>query len=147
MKKLLLLICLLYLSCSTAKEKENVIHFWQFWSDINTKPIIEELVAEFEAQNPGVKVKITDLTWANGHDKLVISFAANDPPDLMELGSDWIAEFALNDLLAEMCSDLPENYLYPATWNENLHALPWLVASRVLYFNVDLLNQSNLHPY
>jgi multiple sugar transport system substrate-binding protein len=118
-----------------------VVEFWQFWSDLNTKPVVERLVLEFEKENPGIDVKITDLTWANGHEKLVISFAADQPPDIMELGSDWIAEFAAHGLLAEIESNLPENYLYPATWNGKLHALPWMLDTRILYFNIDLLKR------
>jgi multiple sugar transport system substrate-binding protein len=109
---------------------------------MNTKPVVERLASEFEQENPGVAIKITDLTWANGHDKLVISFAAKDPPDIMELGSDWIAEFSSNGLLSEFESDLPANYLEPALWEEKLYALPWLLASRLIYFNLDLVEQS-----
>ncbi|MEE9552665.1 MAG: extracellular solute-binding protein [candidate division Zixibacteria bacterium] len=133
---------LVFLACSGGNKSDNVIRFWQFWSDMNTKPVIEQIAAEFEAENPGVKIEITDLTWANGHDKLVISFAANDPPDIMELGSDWVAEFSSNGLLAELESDLPENYLYPAVWENKLYGLPWLLDSRLLYFNLDLLEKA-----
>jgi multiple sugar transport system substrate-binding protein len=144
MRKLIIIFFVVILACSSPEREKNVIRFWQFWSDVNTKPVIEELVAEFESQNPGIEVEITDLTWANGHDKLVISFAADNPPDLMELGSDWVAEFAANDLLFEIESDLPENFLYPATWKGKTYGLPWLLASRVLFFNVDLLKQADV---
>lgn len=129
-------------SCSSGTNDGNTIRFWQFWSDMNTRPVIEQLAREFEAQNPGVRIKITDLTWANGHDKLVVSFAAKDPPDIMELGSDWIAEFSSNGLLREFHSDLPGNYLYPAVWNNKLYALPWLLDTRILYFNLNLLREA-----
>jgi multiple sugar transport system substrate-binding protein len=132
----------LALACSPGGKDHSEIRFWQFWSDTNTRPIIEQLVTEFEAQNPGIDIKITYLTWANGHDKLVISFAADDPPDIMELGSDWIAEFAFYGLLAEFKSDLPRNYLYPAVWKDTLYALPWLLDTRLLYFNLDLLGEA-----
>jgi multiple sugar transport system substrate-binding protein len=106
--------------------------------------VIEQLVSEFEMHNPGIKVKVTDLTWAGGHDKLVIAFAAHEPPDIVELGSDWVAEFASNGLLAELQSNAPSNYLYPATWNGKLYALPWLLDTRVLYFNLDLLQKAGM---
>src|SRR4030067_979707 len=130
---------ILSLSCSDMGKEDNTINFWQFWSDANTKPVIERLVGEFERENPGIHVKITDLTWANGHEKLVISFAAKAAPDVMELGSDWIAEFAAHGLLAEQESGLRENYLYPARWNDGLYAVPWMLDTRILYFNLDLL--------
>ncbi len=143
--KRILIIALLLFACSGPSNDTRTIQFWQFWSDINTRPVIDKLVSEFEAENPGVKVKVTDLTWANGHDKLVISFAAHQPPDIMELGSDWIAEFASNGLLAECRPDsFPENYLYPAIWDNKIFALPWLLDSRYLYFNMDLLRRTRM---
>jgi multiple sugar transport system substrate-binding protein len=144
MQRARLLILAVFLACSPSAEDEQVIRFWQFWSDTNTKPVVEQIIDDFERQNPDITVKITDLTWANGHDKLVISFAADDPPDIMELGSDWIAEFAFNGLLAEFESDLAENYLYPARWEGKLYALPWLLDSRLIYFNLDLLSRINM---
>lgn len=130
------------MSCSGSNNENNTIRFWQFWSDVNTRPVIDKMVSDFESRNPGVKVMITDLTWANGHDKLVISFAADDPPDVMELGSDWVAEFASEGLLADFQTDLPENYLAPAQWGDRLFALPWMLASRIFYFNLDLLEKA-----
>jgi len=135
------ILFILPFSCSNQRQNPDVINFWQFWSDTNTKPVIERLVAEFESENPGIHVKITDLTWANGHEKLVISFAAHQPPDIMELGSDWIAEFASHGLLAKQESSLPENYLYPARWNDSLYAVPWMLDTRILYFNISLLQR------
>ncbi len=144
MHKICLVMATVLLACSAQREDKNVIRFWQFWSDANTKPAVEQIIREFETEYPDIKVKITDLTWANGHDKLVISFAADYPPDVMELGSDWIAEFAYNGLLAEFESDLAENYLYPARWRGKLYALPWLLDSRLIYFNLDLLRKINM---
>ena len=102
------------------------------------------MVAEFERENPGINVKVTDLTWANGHEKLVVSFAAHQPPDIMELGSDWIAEFASHNLLADFEPQFPENYLYPAKWDGSYYALPWMLDSRILYYNLDLLQEAEM---
>jgi multiple sugar transport system substrate-binding protein len=137
-----LIISVLLLSCSGPMQERTTLNFWQFWADTNTKPVIMQLVSEFERENPDIKVKVTDLTWANGHDKLVLSFAAHQPPDIMELGSDWIAEFASNDLLTNFDSlQFPQNYLYPASWKGRIYAVPWLLDSRLLYFNLDLLKR------
>jgi multiple sugar transport system substrate-binding protein len=144
MRKLVITIILLSVGCSPNGENTNTLNFWQFWSDTNTKPIVEQLVREFEAENPGIDVRITDLTWANGHEKLVISFAAKQPPDVMELGSDWIAEFAANGLLAQMESSIEPNYLYPAKWENRIYGVPWMLDTRILYFNVDLLKKAGV---
>ena len=137
-------LAIFWFCCSGNENESETIRFWQFWSDMNTRPVVERIVKNFEKDNPGVKVKITDLTWANGHDKLVISFAAKDPPDVMELGSDWIAEFASEGLLTKFQSEFPNNYLSPAIWQSEIYALPWMLASRIFYFNLDLLDRAGV---
>ena len=140
-----IIVILLLAACSRPQGDSHTIQFWQFWSDIDTKPVIEQLVKEFESENPEIKVKVTDLTWANGHEKIVISFAAHQPPDIVELGSDWIAEFAANELLADVSPSTPESYLYPARWNDTIYAYPWMLDSRYIFYNLDLFKKAN-HP-
>jgi len=44
----------------------TTLEWWQFWTDPDIKPTILEMVKEFEAKNPDVKINVTDLTWAQG---------------------------------------------------------------------------------
>ncbi|MEW5875925.1 MAG: extracellular solute-binding protein, partial [Candidatus Zixiibacteriota bacterium] len=69
----------------------KVIHFWQFWTEPRVKAVLDKAIAEFETENPEYKVEVTDLTWNDGHQKIVAAFAGGKAPDLLELGSDWIA--------------------------------------------------------
>ena len=91
--KTLLVATFLLAFCATAGAK-TTITWWQFWTDPNIKPVLQGMVSEFEQANPDIEVELTDLTWANGHEKIVIAFGAGTGPDVVELGSDWIAEFA-----------------------------------------------------
>ncbi|MCK4371971.1 MAG: extracellular solute-binding protein, partial [candidate division Zixibacteria bacterium] len=71
---------------------KTTIEWWQFWTDPSVKPTIRAIVDDFEKANPDIEVKLTDLTWANGHEKIVIALASGAGPDVLELGSDWIAQ-------------------------------------------------------
>ena len=64
-----------------------MISWWQFWTDPAVKPTIEAMVDAFEKANPGIKVELTDLTWANGHEKIVLAFSSGTAPDVIELGA------------------------------------------------------------
>lgn len=125
----------------------TTIHWWQFWTDPNIKPTISAMVDEFEKANPDIEVKLTDLTWANGHEKIVIAFASGTGPDVVELGSDWIAQFAANghlgdmsDLIADDSADFQGWGM--ATYQGKIYAKPWILGTRVLFANRDLLNQA-----
>lgn len=128
---------------------ETTIQWWQFWTDPGIKPVIEQIVEDFEQQNPGVKVQLTDLTWANGHEKIVLAFASGSGPDVVELGSDWIAQFAesghLEDISALIGNDSSAYQGWSmATYRDAVYARPWILGTRVLFFNKGLLARTVL---
>lgn len=130
---------------------ETEITWWQFWTDPAIKPTIESIVEEFEAQNPDIDIKMTDLTWANGHEKIVVAFASNTAPDILELGSDWIAQFAANDRLADLSERIEDDSAdfqgwSMATYGGNVYAKPWILGTRVLFMNRDLLKRAGYEP-
>ncbi|MFC1476187.1 extracellular solute-binding protein, partial [Candidatus Zixiibacteriota bacterium] len=138
-----LFYCLLLTGCGGgSRPGEKTVEFWQFWTDPQAKAIIEQAVAEFEKENQGVKVNITDLTWNDGHQKIVSAFAAGRPPDLLELGSDWIAEFAAEGVLLDLTAELAKTQSQfvgwsPAIWEEKCYALPWYLGTRVIFINCE----------
>ncbi len=114
------------------------------WTDPAIKPTIREMVSDFEQQNPDIKVKLTDLTWSHGHEKIVLAFASGRGPDVVELGSDWIAQFAengqLTDISADIASDSAEYQGWSmANYNGRIMAYPWFLGTRVLFGNLDLM--------
>jgi multiple sugar transport system substrate-binding protein len=108
-------------------------------------------VEDFEAANPEFKVEVTDLTWSDGHQKIVAAFAGGAVPDLLELGSDWIAEFADANALMDMTSEyanLGDAYLgwAPTIYQDRCWALPWYLSTRVLYQNDELVRYAGANP-
>jgi multiple sugar transport system substrate-binding protein len=125
----------------------TTIDFWQFWTDAKIRPVITEIVNDFEKQNPDIKVNVTDLTWANGHEKIVIGFASKTGPDVLELGSDWLAQFAdaghLADISDEINSDSAGFHGWGmTTYDSKVYGFPWILGTRVLFLNRDLLNRA-----
>lgn len=143
-KHLFLMVVLLLLASSVTGQSK--ISWWQFWTDPAIKPVIEQMVAEFESANPDVEVEVTDLTWANGHEKIVIAFGSGTGPDVVELGSDWIAEFAANGLLEDIsdqaAADSSDYHGWGmATYQGKVYARPWILGTRVLFGNRLLLRR------
>jgi len=126
---------------------KTTVSWWQFWTDPVIKPVIQEIVAEFEKQNPDITIELTDLTWANGHEKIVIAFASGTGPDIVELGSDWIAEFASNDLLWDLSQQITADSAQfqgwsMATYKDKVYAYPWILGTRVIFGNKDLIKKA-----
>jgi len=134
---------------SSSTGGEITLEWWHFWTDPAIKPTIEQFAAEYEKANPNVKIKLTDLTWANGHEKIVVAFSSGTAPDIIELGSDWVPEFSHAGQLANITSFVAEdtsNYLgwSPAIYNDKIYAHPWILGTRVLFVNRDLIKRSSL---
>ncbi len=142
-----ILSTVLFFITITTISAQTTIEWWQFWTDAGIKPTINAMVEEFEKANPDIKVKVTDLTWANGHEKLVMAFASGTAPDVVELGSDWLAEFIVNGHIDDITSYIvPDSSEYDgwsmATYQDKVYARPWILGTRVLFGNRDILNRA-----
>jgi len=74
------------------------LRFWQFWDT----GVIEPIVRRFEAENPGIKVEVEQLTWKSGLEKIQAAVASGTEPDLCELGSTWLPRFSYEGVLADL---------------------------------------------
>jgi multiple sugar transport system substrate-binding protein len=72
-----------FLSCAPARQE---IVFWQFWP----VEVVQPLLDRFEHENPGLHVRLEQLAWQGGLEKINAAIAAGDVPDLCELGSTWM---------------------------------------------------------
>ncbi len=85
----------------TARAQQNqvtlrILH----WGDKVEDGIVRDLIAQFEQQNPGIRV-LRSNTGSPGQlaTKLQTMLASGDPPDLFYLDFTKIAEIAANDVL------------------------------------------------
>ena len=137
------------LSCSQGGRQSGpvTLEWWQFWTDPSIRPTIEKMISDFEAKNPGIKIEMTDLTWGNGHEKIVVAFSTGTAPDIVELGSDWVLEFSSEGLLTPITRDIIEDtagfYGWPpAIFDREIYAFPWILGTRVLFVNNGLVKQA-----
>ncbi len=97
MKKLVLVVLLSVLVVFAFGKTR--ITFWGFMlNDESSKKIL----GEFMKENPDIEVEYVQLSWSNGFDKIVTSIAANNAPDVVELGNTWVANFASQDAILKM---------------------------------------------
>lgn len=153
MKKLLfILLAFVVLSCSEKEEQvgeTGKLVFWHFWSEPNHRKVLKEIINGFE-QEYDCKVETVELSWSDGKTKLFAAFNSQTAPDVLELGSDWVAQFSSAGVLEKLTDDEANLNQYvefstaPALWKDSIYALPWIVDTRVLYVNRDLVNQAGI---
>lgn len=112
---------------------------------------MEDLIKQFESENPDIEVKLTDLTWSDGHEKIVVAFSSNTAPDVLELGSDWVPEFSSQGVLlnvTEYAEKIKSAYMMwdPVTYQEKIYGFPWILDTRIIFYNKDLIKKLGLDP-
>lgn len=140
------LVLVMIIGITGAVAAEELI-FWNFWNPEFILPVIEK----FERENPGIKIKNEQINWGNGLDKIVVAMANGMAPDICELGSTWMGKFTSGGALVDITdkiADLRPNYHMwgPATLNGRQYGVPWLVSTRVLFYNRELFRRVGLDP-
>lgn len=142
-------ILIFALSCSDNKNDKS-IDFWHFWSEPYQRAVIDSLINNFEKEYD-IVVNTTELSWSDGKMKLTSAFNSNTAPDVLELGSDWVAQFSSSGVLSTLSKNsinldkFVEFSHTPAKWNNETYALPWIVDTRVMFVNMDLLRKCGIN--
>lgn len=144
------LVAGLVLAGCARKEEGTTVRFWAMGREAE---VVAELIHEFEAENPGIRVDVQNIPWTAAHEKLLTAFAADGLPDVCQLGNTWIPEFAELNTLEPLQPYIdrssvvePADY-FPGIWDTNvIHGevvgVPWYVDTRLLYYRKDLLAQA-----
>jgi multiple sugar transport system substrate-binding protein len=145
LRKALLVVMVLVAVLSLGKTK---LVFWQFMMD---DALAKEVLAGFAKEYPDIEVEVVQLSWSTGFDKIVTAIAAGAAPDVVELGNTWVASFASKNVLLEMHpEDLAKYKSFPgancAEYMGKYYGYPWLLGTRAMFYNVDLMIKAGLDP-
>src|SRR5690606_10588562 len=72
---------------------------------------IQDNVKKFEEANPGIKVNVTDYTWPDYQDSLVLRFRGDTQTDVIYGGQDWLPGWASAGFLAPLSDIAPADKL------------------------------------
>ncbi len=143
---LIMLFSLLLFSCREESINEiPKLTFWHFWSEPNQSSKMDSLISIFEYEYK-CDVEITRLSWNDGKKKLMAAFNSGTAPDVLELGSDWVAQFSSSGVLLELDSVNMDKFVpfttSPCYWNNKIFALPWIIDTRAVFYNLYLLKKA-----
>lgn len=109
----------------------------------------EEVVPAFQAEHPNVNVEFVYVNWGTLDETIQGYFAAEEGADIINLGSEYIAEYGdrlapLNsymDAWGELDQFVPAS-LDTVTWEGEVRGLPWLTAPRAIMCRTDILEEA-----
>lgn len=125
---------------------------FQTWSLKNDKftPYFEKLIKDFEAQNPGVKVKWLDQPGDGYEDKVLQQAESGELPDVVNLPPEYAYALASVNMLVDLKKESKaiDQYVpggvsaYTFDGLEGSYGFPWYLGTELNYWNTELLEKA-----
>ena len=130
------------------------IEYWQYELTAKTQ-LVNELIPEFQAANPGITVKHVNFPYDDFRQQVAAAVQAGEGPDVLNVYYGWIPAYVQQQFLAPLSPDIfptaqIEADFYPtvtaAKVGGSYYALPTAVRTLALFCNMDLLNAAGVQP-
>ncbi|MBB6284751.1 sugar ABC transporter substrate-binding protein [Geobacillus subterraneus] len=134
---------------SDTSADKTTINVWAMGEEAKSLP---KIATDFEKENPDIDVKVQAIPWDQAHDKLLTAVASKKGPDVIQMGTTWIPEFASANALLDLkpyiqkYPEFNEDNFYPGSiettkYKDKVVGIPWYIDTRVLYYRTDLLKE------
>jgi raffinose/stachyose/melibiose transport system substrate-binding protein len=148
---LLLSLVLVMSGCGNASDSDGKVTIEFFQYKVEARDTFEALIADFEQENPGIKVEL--VTPPDAETVLKTRVAKNDVPDIVAIGAnDTFKELAGAGVFQEM-TDAPEveqvetkyvEMIRQVSAQEELYALPYAANANGVIYNKALFAEQGL---
>lgn len=101
----------------------------------------QKLAADFEAANPGIKIKIETTVSDGLPQRVLTALQSGAAPDIIEVQHSWISGYARNNLVMPLGNVIQDRADYNKgaidndTWKGVLYGIPYRVETRAIIFN------------
>jgi multiple sugar transport system substrate-binding protein len=113
---------------------------------------LEDIAADFEAENPDATVNVTVIPFDAAHDKIATAIAGGQTPDVSLVGTTWLPEFAATGALDATPTDFIDSArFFEGSWNTTdvdgtSFGVPWYTETRLVYYRKDLAEKAGVTP-
>ena len=109
-------------------------------------------IFDFYTEETGTEINFQSIPWSAAHDRLLTAVASGEGPDVVQMGSTYMAEFVDAGALADLTEYVesrdtlnPENFydgnVQTTEFDGSYYAVPWYTETRALYYRQDLLEE------
>lgn len=117
---------------------------------------VQDNVAQFEAENPGIKVNVTDYAWPDYNDSLILRIRSNTPTDVVYGGQDWLPAWGAAGFIAplediapagaieELTQDIAGFALTDVSYDGKVYGLPYYSDTISFIYNKQILDDHGI---
>lgn len=137
-----------------AAAQKTTIRFVVINYDAGVKQYWDNLVKKFEAANPSITVNVEMPPVNEVHSRLVSDVGAGNAPDLAQVATGWMTDFAAAGKIkpwtqvyssAEL-GRFTQSLLKTGEFDGKLYGLPYLATSRAMFINNDIFKSAGVQP-
>lgn len=140
----------------TDNDEEKTIEFWTMQLKPDFTEFIEDMIAEFEEENPNIKVDWLDVPADDLQDKMISAVSSDTAPDLVNLPVGFSHKLVEMDALVDMnealSSEEKDQYIegawdaYTTDDETSTFGIPWYLTMDVTMYNSEILEEADLDP-
>ncbi|WP_377481067.1 MAG: sugar ABC transporter substrate-binding protein [Microcoleus anatoxicus] len=128
------------------------LEFWTMQLQPQFTEYFNQTIANFEKENPTVKVRWVDVPWSAMESKILGAVSAKTAPDVVNLNPDFASLLAGRNAWLDLDSRISEKvrstYL-PNIWKSGVldgksFGIPWYLTTGVTIYNTDLLKKAGI---
>ena len=148
------LILALLIGCSSPYSNLNTeeIEFWTIQLQPQFTNYFNQLIVDFEADNPGLLVRWVDLPWSQMESKIESAILRESLPDVVNLNSSFAHLLTRPDAwldLDTILSDSVRNEYLPNLWQASQidgrsFAIPWYCTTSITIYNSELFKRAKV---
>ena len=125
------------------------------WDTKAQEAAVTGIFAEYEKQNPNVKIELISLPFPVLRQRLVVSARAGDPPDVAYVDGRWVPEMAVPGLIADItvaAAKLDRADWFPEPWKGctvggRIFAIPDRSDPWLVYYNTELFEKAGITAF
>ncbi len=126
-----------------------------WWVTEPGKDQAAKLAADFEKENPDIKVKLQTNPYGGLQNKVMIALRSGIPPDVIEVQTSWITPYVatgkLRDITGVVSAQLDLKDFVPAALDSaksdgKLYGLPFQAEALAMFYRKDLYRAAGLDP-
>ena len=126
-----------------ASGEDVTIEFWTIDLKAAFGDFFNDMIAQYESENPGVTVNWTDVPYGDIQSKLVTSVAGGAAPDVVNLNTQFTLTLAGQGALVDLnkeATDEQKSIYIPDLWDsakigDSVYAFPWYASPDIMFDN------------